>query len=134
MQAEQFAARLSPILLASGLTKIYRPNKLFAQPKNAAVIAMQDVCLALERGQTLGLIGASGSGKSTLARCLSCLERPDGGKLSIDGQDVLGLNSKGLRNFRRRVQLVMQGSAASLNPRFSAIDAVAEPFEIAGYS
>jgi peptide/nickel transport system ATP-binding protein len=134
MQAEQFATRSSPILLASALTKIYRPEKLFSQQKQTPVVAMQDVSLALERGQTLGLIGASRSGKSTLARCLSCLERPDAGKLSIDGQDVLGLTPKNLRHFCRGVQLVMQGSAASLNPRFSAIDAVAEPLEIAGYS
>jgi len=132
MAAEQLDLRVSALLVATGLTKVYRQDRFFFREK--PIIAVQDASLSLERGGTTVLVGASGSGKSTLARCLACLERPDRGSLSIDGQDVLCLASTSLRNVRRGVQLVLQGSAASLNPRFSAIDVVAEPLEIAGLS
>jgi ABC-type glutathione transport system ATPase component len=79
-------------------------------------------------------VGASGAGKSTLARCLACLETPDAGQIRMLGQDLLLLRPPELRRARQRIQLIFQGSAATLNPRFSAIDVVAEPLAIAGVS
>lgn len=86
------------------------------------------VSFDLERGRTLALVGASGSGKSTLARCLAAQETPDSGAALLNGQDLFGLPRLARA---RAVQLVFQQPAASLNPRFSAEEIVAEPLRIA---
>jgi peptide/nickel transport system ATP-binding protein len=95
---------------------------------------LQDVSLALRPGQTLGLVGESGAGISTLARCIACLELADAGLVWLDGQNLLDLWPSDLRRARRLIQLVFLGSAASLNPRFSALEIVTEPAAIAGFS
>ena len=82
--------------------------------------AIRDVTFAVYRGTTLGLAGVSGSGKSTLAKCLALLEPPESGGVSLEGRAPR----------RGEIQLIPQQPAASLNPRFSALDAVAEPLEI----
>lgn len=94
--------------------------------------ALADVSLALGTRQTLGIVGASGAGKSTLARCLACLEAPDAGEILLHGKNLLELRGQRLREARRQVQLILQGAASALNPRFSAIEAVTEPLLIAG--
>jgi ABC-type dipeptide/oligopeptide/nickel transport system ATPase subunit len=71
----------------------------------------------LERGSALGIVGPSGSGKSTLARCLAGFESPDTGSVRLDGRSPA----------RGEVQLIFQEAAASLNPRFTAAEIVAEP-------
>jgi ABC-type dipeptide/oligopeptide/nickel transport system ATPase subunit len=78
----------------------------------------------------MSLVGESGSGKSTLARCLACLERPEAGEVWVSGRNLLALDAQELRHARRQIQIVFQGSAATLNPRFSALEIVAEPLAI----
>jgi ABC-type dipeptide/oligopeptide/nickel transport system ATPase subunit len=87
--------------------------------------ALRNVSLSLERGRALGLVGVSGSGKSTLARCLAGFETPEAGRIVIDGQPSCG--------WRAGVQLVFQEAAASLNPRFTAEEIVAEPLLLQGF-
>jgi peptide/nickel transport system ATP-binding protein len=86
--------------------------------------------LRIERGTTLGLAGASGCGKSTLARCLAGLETLDAGTVRVDGHDITALRGRELLPYRNQVQLIFQDSAAALNPRFTALDIVAEPMVI----
>jgi ABC-type glutathione transport system ATPase component len=93
---------------------------------------LRDVSLSLAPRQTLGIVGASGAGKSTLAKCLACLETPDNGQVLMLGQDLLKLTPRELRRARTQIQLIFQGAAATLNPRFSAIEIVTEPLVIAG--
>jgi ABC-type dipeptide/oligopeptide/nickel transport system ATPase subunit len=83
-------------------------------------------------GTRTGLAGASGSGKSTLARCLAGLERPTAGKVLYRGADIHRLNRVERLDFRRRIQLVFQDAAGSLNPRFTAALAISEPLRIGG--
>jgi peptide/nickel transport system ATP-binding protein len=82
-----------------------------------AVHAVKGVALDIRRGETLGIVGESGSGKSTLARMLVGLERPTGGRMTIDGAEWSHLYSAGPRAFGRAIQYVFQDPVASLNPR-----------------
>ncbi|HYO82544.1 MAG TPA: ATP-binding cassette domain-containing protein [Bryobacteraceae bacterium] len=99
--------------------------------EGSAVPALQSVSVSVGLGETLGIVGRSGAGKSTLARCLACLELPDFGQIWFDGQNLLGLPAPQLITARRHIQLIFQQSAATLNPRFSAIQVVTEPVTIA---
>ena len=97
-----------------------------------AVHAVDDVSLKLTEGQTLGIVGESGCGKSTLARCLVRLLEPTGGTLRFHDADITHLGRKGLRPFRREVQLVFQDPVSSLNPRKRVGQIVGSPMRLNG--
>lgn len=96
------------------------------------VHAVDGVSMRIPAGRTLGLVGESGCGKSTLARMLLRLVRPSGGELTVAGHDLVRANRGELRRIRQRVQMVYQDPFASLNPRLSVGDNVAEPLRLAG--
>ena len=89
--------------------------------------AVNDVSLDIYRGETLGVVGESGCGKSTLGRTLLRLIPRTSGEVFFDGQDVYAANKKVLLNLRRRMQIVFQDPAASLNPRMKVGQIVSEP-------
>ena len=94
--------------------------------------AVDGVTLDIFPGETLGLVGESGCGKSTLARTLIRLHRPTSGAIHFDGLDVATAPERDLVPFRRRVQMIFQDPYASLNPRMTVRDLIAEPLEVAG--
>jgi peptide/nickel transport system ATP-binding protein len=91
--------------------------------------ALDDVSLALARGESLAVVGESGSGKSTLARAILALERPSAGRVVLCGQDVFALSAGALRALRRHAQMVFQDPYGSLDPRRKVGWIVAEPLD-----
>ncbi len=99
----------------------------------ARVHILKGVSLAVRRGEAVGLVGPSGSGKSTLLMTMAGLERPDSGRVSIDGEDLTSLDEDGLARFRgRRIGIVFQ--SFHLVPTMTALENVALPLEFAGMS
>ena len=92
--------------------------------------ALQDVSFDLSQGETLGLVGESGSGTSTLARAILRLIPVSSGSVQLQGESLLSLGKAELRRRRRDLQIVFQDPLASLNPRMSVGDALAEPLKI----
>lgn len=99
---------------------------------SASHLALDDVSLAIDRGEIFGLVGESGSGKSTLARVILKLMRPVAGCVRIDGRDVRGFSGRESLAFRRRVQVVFQDSLAALDPRMRVGASVREALDLHG--
>ncbi|MBO5550923.1 MAG: ABC transporter ATP-binding protein [Lachnospiraceae bacterium] len=93
-------------------------------------IAVNSVSLDMFKGETLALVGESGCGKSTLARLIMRLIEADSGEILFDGTEISGLSGRALRPFRKRMQMVFQDPASSLDPRMRVRDIIAEPLEI----
>jgi len=87
------------------------------------------VSLALHPGETLGVVGESGCGKSTLARAVLRLVQPTAGRVTLLGDDITPLDKKAMRPHRRDMQVIFQDPLASLNPRMTVGDIVAEPLQ-----
>ena len=88
--------------------------------------ALDGVSLTVREGQTLGVVGESGSGKSTLTRCLLGLEPVDGGQILYRGEDIAAHDARSRRRHASRMQVVFQDPSASMNPRMTVHDIVAE--------
>jgi oligopeptide transport system ATP-binding protein len=112
------------VLDAENLTRTYAVGSML---RRGHVSAVDGVSLQLRRGETLGIVGESGCGKSTLARMLVGLERPDSGRLSYRGQDVTAGSRRDRHLLRDGVQMIFQDPYASLDPRMTVLDIVAEP-------
>ena len=93
--------------------------------------AVDDVSFDIERNKTFGLVGESGCGKTTTLKLLLGLEKPTGGQIYYEGEDVSTLSKAGKTEFRRSVQAVFQDPWSSLNPRMRVRSIVGEPLEIA---
>jgi ABC-type glutathione transport system ATPase component len=128
-RASDQAADEGPLLEVRDLNKKFVQQRMLSR-KKFAVQSLIGIDLSLQRGSTVAVLGRSGSGKSTLARCLAGFETPDSGDILFRGKPEEKPEEK-KDGVRRRVQMIFQDAATSINPRFTARQVVAEPLEIA---
>jgi oligopeptide transport system ATP-binding protein len=100
--------------------------------KRSELIAVNSVSFNLRRGEVLGLVGESGSGKSTLGRSILNLIRPSSGSVCFDDEELVGRDNQQMKPLRRRMQMIFQDPYASLNPRMTIYDTLAEPMLLHG--
>lgn len=117
---------MEPILKVSDLTKTFEDRK------KEKFYAVDHVSFQMMPGQTLGIVGESGSGKSTLARLLCCLEKPDGGVLSLCGQEIGDTKRKKNREVCRKIQMVFQDPVSSFDPCRTLGEGIGESLRNAG--
>ena len=119
------AANSGPLLQARGLSVVY-PTRQPGSFRRIHLRAVDGVSLDILPGRTLGLVGESGSGKSTVGRAVLGLQRPDEGTIHFAGYDLNHLDRTTLRVLRKRMQLVLQSSFHTFDPRHTLGDALAE--------
>jgi oligopeptide transport system ATP-binding protein len=131
-EPQQTSARSGePLLVVEHLKKYFPIKKgLFIERAVDYVKAVDDVSFEIYPGETLGLVGESGSGKSTTGYCVLKLLKPDSGSVRFLGNDVMTMSRRELREMRREMQIVFQDPYASLNPRMTVGDIVAEPLVV----
>ena len=121
----------APLLRVSNVSKVYFGQPwLFSKAPQEQLRAVDDASFTLRRGETLGIVGESGSGKSTLARMLLGLDAPTEGTIEFEGRNLTGATAAETFKIRRRMQFVFQDPTASLNPRMTIQQIVAEPWAI----
>src|SRR5947208_3195260 len=114
----------SPLLRVENVVKHFPTGGAFGR---AVVHAVDDVSLAIQQGETLGLVGESGCGKSTLGRVIVQLQPATSGHIYFKDTDLTKLRGEKLRRMRQQVQMIFQDPYASLNPRMTVGDIVSEP-------
>ena len=97
---------------------------------SAAVNALRDVSIEVNRGEIFGVIGLSGAGKSTLVRCINLLERPDSGTVTVDGQELTALSRRALNRARKSIGMIFQHF--NLLMQRNVLDNICFPLELAG--
>ena len=118
---------MSDTLLRVEDLKIYYPVAGIGFGKKEFVKAVDGVTFEVKKGEVFGIVGESGCGKSTLGRGVCKLENLTSGHVYLDGDDITEYNDLRMRSVRKKVQMVFQDPYASLNPRMSVFDIIAEP-------
>ena len=124
------ARKERPVLEVGGLTTRYDIASGVLGRVTGRVHAVENVSFSLMAGETLAVVGESGCGKSTIGRSVMRLVEPIGGSVLLDGADVLKLGRRELHARRKRMQMIFQDPIASLNPRMTIEEAVAEPLMV----
>jgi len=118
------------LLKVEGLVKHFPILAGVFQRQVGVVHAVDGVTFDVRKGETFGLVGESGCGKSTAGRTILQLYRPTAGNVFFDGIDLVKLKGEELRRLRRRMQMIFQDPYASLNPRMSVGEILAEPLVV----
>jgi ABC-type glutathione transport system ATPase component len=100
--------------------------------RSSEQFVVENVSLAIDAGETLGLVGESGSGKTTVARMILGLTKPSAGAVRVAGVDVARASGAEMRRLRREMQPVFQDPYGALNPRMNVLEIVSEPLVIHG--
>jgi oligopeptide transport system ATP-binding protein len=126
---------VAPLLETRGLTKHFPQHGSVLRRlrgEERPLVAVEDVSLSIERGETLGLVGESGSGKSTFGRLLLQLEKPTSGDILFEGRSVLGQGERSARELRKRIQVIFQDPYSSLNPTMTVRQMLEEVLHVHG--
>lgn len=122
----------SPAKQKDVILEVKNLKKHFQVGRNQVVQAVDGVTFDVYRGETLGLVGESGCGKSTIGRTLIRLYNATAGSVKFNGQDIYSLKGRGLKKFNQSMQMIFQDPYASLNPRMTVMDIIAEGIDIHG--
>ena len=125
-----------PLVSVRGLSKSYSVGGGLFGRRAKVVDAVHDVSFEIGHGERLGLVGESGCGKTTTGKLLATLIPPTAGQIVFqDGEDVYDvatLRGKGLKSYRRMVQMIFQDPYEAINPRMTVLDVIAEPLKVQG--
>jgi len=127
----------APLLEVKNLQKFFPIKRGFLRKHVGDIRAVDDVSFDVRSGETLALVGESGCGKTTTARCVLRAYTPSSGQILFRTEqgkvvDLAGMGRASLRPLRREMQMIFQDPYASLNPRMTILDIVAEPLEVHG--
>ena len=123
----------APLLEIRDLTIHFIVQRRISRP-NVVVHAVDKVSLFVNKGETLGLVGESGSGKTTVGRGTLRLIEPTSGQVFLNGQNILKATGREMHDLRRKMQMVFQDPADSLNPRFTCRQTLVDALSHAGYT
>lgn len=112
------------------LIEVNNLDKFFKVPQGV-LKAVNHVSFKIEKGKTLGVVGESGCGKSTLGKTIIRILEPTSGEIKFNGKSVMNLSKKEEREFQRNAQIIFQDPNASINPRMSVADSIADPLKVA---
>ncbi len=113
------------------ILRVCHLKKYFPTP-GGLLYAVDDINFSIAQGDTLGVVGESGCGKSTLGRAILRLHEPTAGEIYFQGEDILKLNKKQMKNKRKDMQIIFQDPYESLNPRMTVSQAIQAPLIIQG--
>jgi oligopeptide/dipeptide ABC transporter ATP-binding protein len=116
------------------LVKHFAVRKGVLRGAGRVVRAVDGVSFRVDPQESLGIVGESGSGKTTLARCILRMTEPTSGSVRYKGEELTTAGTKRMRQLRREMQLVFQDPYASLNPRMTVQELIAEPLRVQGWS
>ena len=122
----------SPLLSVKNLIKYYRnPNSIFSI-KDKWIKAVDGVTFEIYPGETVGIVGESGCGKSTLGRTIVGLNKQNSGEIYFLGEDILNMSEYSRKKLSKKMQIIFQDPAGSLNPRRTIEETLMDPFSIHG--
>ena len=127
MSTDRASLRNEQFLVLEGVSQHFDMGKhLISRVSKGVVKAVDDVSLTIREGEIFGIVGESGCGKTTLSRTIMQLLRPTSGRISLEGKELSSLSDSEIRRERINFQMIFQDPYASLNPRMTVLDALAE--------
>jgi len=118
------------MLEIKNLSKEFQVHKSFFNSSNLTVKALQNVSFSIKKNQVVGLVGESGSGKSTLGKTIMKLLNPTTGNIIFNNINITEYNNQQMKKIRKKLQMIFQDPFASLNPRKTIFDTLAEPLRV----